>query len=121
MSASDLRVRQDGGAISAETLIADTAAFTTCSILSGTNNADVAAPRIVNLGPAPGGSPTLTSAMIPNLTAGSVLFVQQKSSGAAITPVVAGTTAVGMGFGVVLTAAANIPVGADYWVYIAVY
>ena len=82
-------------------------------------NADVAAARIVNMGPAPGGSPTLTSALVPGLTAGSVLFVQQKSSGAAVTPVVATTAVVGSGYGVVLTAAANIPAGADYWVYVA--
>ena len=82
-------------------------------------NADVAAARIVNMGPAPGGSPTLQSALVPGLTAGSVLFVQQKSSGAAVTPVVATTTAVVGGFAVLLTAAANIPVDADYWVYVA--
>lgn len=119
MSASDLRVRQDGGAISAESIIADTAAFTTCSILSGTNNADVAAPRIVNLGSGAGGSATLTSALIPGLTAGAVLFAQQKSSGAAVTPVVAGTVVSGAGYAVQLVAAAPMAANVDYWVYIA--
>ena len=121
MSASDLRVRQDGGAISAETIVADTAAFTTCSILSGTNNADVAAPRIIFFDSGAGGSATLTSTLIPGLTASGKVFAQQVSSGAPVTPVVAAVVVVGLGFGVALTAAAPMAANTDYWVYIASY
>jgi hypothetical protein len=121
MSASDARVRQDCGAISAETILADTAAFTTCSILSGTNNADVAPTRIVNLGSGAGGLDTLTSPLIPSLTAGSVLFAQQKSSGAVVTPVAAITVPSGLGFAVQLVAAAPMAANTNYWVYIAEY
>jgi hypothetical protein len=118
MSVSDAKVRQDGGAISAETVVADTAAFTTCSILGGTNNADVAAPRILFL-QATGVATTLVSALVPGLTANGVVFVQQWSSGAAITPVVADIVASGLGFAVRLTNPANIPADYDAYVYIA--
>jgi hypothetical protein len=116
MSLADARctVLQVPALVSASTI-------TAAGVISGASiNADVAASRIVNLGPAPGGSATLTSALVPGLTAGSVLFVQQKSSpGAVVTPVVAGTVASGLGFAVVLTAAANITAGTDFWIYVA--
>jgi hypothetical protein len=104
------------GAVNAASVVS------TGAVVAGSINADVAPARIVNIGPAPGGTASLTSALVPGLTAGSVLFVQQKSSGAAVTPVVASTVAVvgpPAGFAVVLTADAVIPAGADYWVYIA--
>ena len=118
MSASDLQVRQDCGAISAESVAADVGSFNTCSILSGTINADVAAGRILFL-QATGVATTLVSALVPGLTTNGVVFVQQWSSGAAITPVVADIVASGLGFAVRLTNPANIPADYDAYVYIA--
>jgi len=116
MSLADARctVLQVPALVSASTIQA-------AGVISGASiNANVSPSRIVNLGPAPGDSPTLTSALVPGVASGSVLFVQQKSSPEAIiTPVVAGTVPIGEGFGVVLTAAANIPAGTNFWVYVA--
>jgi hypothetical protein len=94
-------------------------AVNAASVVAGSINADVAPARIVNIGPALGGLTSITSDLVPGLTAGSVLFAQQKSSGAAVTPVVASTVAVPGGFAVVLTANAAIPILSDFWVYIA--
>jgi hypothetical protein len=102
MSISDALVRLNAGLLGADSV-----------------NADVAAARIVNLGSGAGGSATLTSALIPNLTAGSVLFAQQKSSGAAVTPVAAITVASGLGFAVQLVAAGAMAANTNYWIYIA--
>lgn len=88
--------------------------------ISGTSvDANVVAGRILFLQGT--GVPTVVSALVPGLTASGVVFVQQWSSGAAITPVVADIVASGSGFAVRLTNPANIPADYDAYVYIAKY
>jgi len=94
------------------------------AVTAGSINADVAASRIQFLTSAALTPATLVSAVIPGLTGGAVLFVQQVSSGAAITAVVADTFEPVVGDGFVIRLTANpgpFPVNCDYNVYIARY
>ena len=77
-------------------------------------NADVVSSRILFLSSGAGGISTITQA-VPGLTASGVVMVQQISSGAPVTPVVAQCFTGSL----VLTAGSAMAASTDYFVYIA--
>jgi hypothetical protein len=79
-------------------------------------NADVSSARIIIVNSGAGGSTTVTTA-VPGLTTNGRVLLQQVSSGAEITPVVAACLANSL----VLTADGNFPSNAIYWVYVISY
>jgi len=105
-------------ALQVQSLVSAGAVSAAGPISGASVNADVAASRILTL--VSEELDTITTAVIPGLTAAGIVFVQEVYDGNVV-PVQAEVTALGGGFAVTLTAAAPMPAGKTYWVYIAKY
>ena len=101
------------GAISIFAQVSVATLTSTGAITGASINADISANRVYFV-ESTAGSATITQA-IPGLTNTGVVFVQQVSSGAAVTPVVTQCLANSL----VLTAAAPMAANTDYLIYVA--
>jgi hypothetical protein len=109
------------GSVTAASVTAS-GAVTAASVSATTLSGNIAAARIVTISSGAGGAASYNSAIVAGMTANARVFAQQVSSGAVVVPVVADVYepgGAGTGFVVRLTADANMPANANFWVFIA--
>jgi hypothetical protein len=111
---SGVTVIDSSGAVSITDAVLVPSLTATGAIVANTIDANIVGSRILFVSSGAGGLATITQA-VPGLTADGVALVQQISSGAPVTPVVAQC----LTGSVILTAAAAMAASTDYFVYIA--